>query len=273
MLTEGVGSFSSRDRTVWGDHSRPFLCDTKWLAYTQTTFATPLSTLFSFSPASGEKAGVRGGSRLTCTHHKPTNLHPQSGRGLNETPSQNKMTRIFVPLAILSILALTASIFLGLQIGNAASPSETHNISVHLLAGLGTLCFALLCHALVLTYLMGTGRWLEETCNAYHLDSKYQAESRRLKWRVYPWMTLCLLLLIATGAFGAAADPASAVGFKGWGSLSGANIHFLIAVTALTINVGTYGWEFLTLQRNGEIVNKVLTRVRQMREERGLPVE
>ena len=183
------------------------------------------------------------------------------------------MTRIFVTLAILSVLALSTSVFLGLRIDNAASPSQSQNVSVHLLAGLGTLCFAVLCHALVLTYFMGTGRWLEETCNAYRLDEKYQTESRSMKIRIYPLMTVCLLLLIATGAFGAASDPASAVGFKGWGSFSAANIHFLIAITTLTINLGAYCWEFLALQRNGELVNQVLAQVRQMREARGLPVE
>lgn len=183
------------------------------------------------------------------------------------------MTRIFVPLSVLSILALVASIFLGLRIGDAATVAENSNISVHLLAGLGTLFFSLLCHSLVLTYFMGTGRWLEETCIAYKLDPKFQADSRSMKWRVYPLMTLCLMLLIATGAFGAAADPASAFGFKGWGSLSGAGVHFLVAVTTLVITMGTYGFEFLSLQRNGEIVNQVLAQVRQIREAKGLPVQ
>jgi hypothetical protein len=183
------------------------------------------------------------------------------------------MTRIFLPLSILSLLAMGATLALGLRIGNAAAPDQAGPVSVHLLSGMATIVFSLLVHALVLTYFLGTGRWLEETCNAYRLEPTYLAENRTLKWRIYPLMTVCLLLLIATGAFGAAADPASAVGFRGWGSLSAAHIHLLISVTTLALNMGAYGWEYLALRRNGELVTEVLSHVRRIRTDRGLPVD
>lgn len=183
------------------------------------------------------------------------------------------MTRIFLPLSILSLVAMGITFAMGLRIGDAALPEQAGNVSAHLLSGMGTIVFSLLVHALVLTYFLGTGRWLEETCNAYRLAPTFLTENRRLKWHIYPLMTFCLLLLVATGAFGAAADPASAVGFKGWGAISAAQVHLLIAVTMLALNAGAYGWEFLALRKNGELVNEVLAQVRRMREERGLPVE
>jgi hypothetical protein len=124
----------------------------------------------------------------------------------------------------------------------------------------------------VVTYFMGTGRWLEETCTAYRLGDAWQTGSRNLKWRLYPAMVTSLLLLIVAGASGGAADPASAVGFRGWGSLTAAQVHLAVAGLALTINAAVNIAEFAALSRNGRLVNEVLDEVRRIRTERGLDV-
>lgn len=184
------------------------------------------------------------------------------------------MSRIFSTLAFLSTLALGASFWLGWRIGDAALPgaAEQTRVTVHFLFAVAALCFAVLVHAIVLTYFMGTGRWLEETCAAYHLSHDRQARSRNLKWRLYPAMTLSLLLLIATGAFGAAADPASAVGFRGFGSLSGPQVHMLLAAGTFAFNLVVNVFEWRALTSNGALVDEVLAEVRRIRLERGLEV-
>jgi hypothetical protein len=124
----------------------------------------------------------------------------------------------------------------------------------------------------VLTYFMGTGRWLEETTLAYHLPPHWQQESKSLKYRTVPAMVLSMVLLILTGAFGAAADPASATGFRGWGELSADTLHMLIALTTVGINLIVNLLEYSALHRNGVIIGEVLQEVRKMRLERGLEV-
>jgi hypothetical protein len=184
------------------------------------------------------------------------------------------MTRIFSTLAIFSTAALLTAFWLGWRIGDASSRelAEQGRVSLHFLVALGALCFAVLVHALVLTYFMGTGRWLEETSQAYRLVDDWQTQSRELKWRMYPGMVLCLLLLIATGALGGAADPASAVGFKGIGPLSAAHVHLAVSVITLVVNALLNLVEFRALRRNGALVNEVMDRVRQIRVEKGLAV-
>lgn len=184
------------------------------------------------------------------------------------------MTRIFSTLAILSTAALWTTFWLGWRIGDATSREMVvqGRVTVHFLTAVGALCFAVLVHAFVLTYFMGTGRWMEETCQAYHLGDDWQLRSRELKWRMYPAMVGGLLLLIVTGAFGGAADPASAFGFKGFGSLSAAQVHLTVAVLALIWNAGVNFLEFRALQRNGALITEVLEEVRRMRVERGLEV-
>lgn len=184
------------------------------------------------------------------------------------------MTRIFLTLALCSTVALLTTLGLGLGIGDASlrDSAVQSRVAVHFLSGVGAIVFAVLVHALVVTYFMGTGRWLEETCQAYALGVGWQGESRDLKWRLYPALTLSLLLLIATGALGGAADPASAVGFQGIGPLSAAQIHLTVAGLTFLFNAAVNVWEYSALKRNGELVNRVLQEVRRIRGERGLEV-
>jgi hypothetical protein len=184
------------------------------------------------------------------------------------------MTRIFSSLAVLSTCLLIVTFGLGWNIGDASmrDPVVQNRVSVHFLTAVGALCFAIAVHALVLTYFMGTGRWLEETCTAYRLGNDWQVRSRNLKWGLYPAMMLGIVLLIVTGAFGGAADPASAFGFRGFGPFTAAQIHLFVAAGTLLVNMIVNGLEFVALQRNGTLVHDVLQRVRQIRIEKGLEV-
>jgi len=184
------------------------------------------------------------------------------------------MTRIFITLAICSTGLLLAALWLGFEIGDASmrSAAVQSRFTVHLLTGMAAVVFALLVHALVVTYFMGTGRWLEETCNAYRLSPTWQTGSKNLKWRLYPAMVGSLLLLILAGASGGAADPASPVGFKGWGILTAAEVHLAAVGLALAINLGVNIAEYVALSRNGRLVQEVLQEVRRIRKERGLDV-
>ena len=184
------------------------------------------------------------------------------------------MTRIFLTLCVVSIVALAGAFWLGLEIGDATLRDllVQKNVGNHMLAGLAALVFALLVHAVVLTYFMGTGRWLEETTLAYHLPTDWQQESKSLKYRTIPAMVLGMVLLIVTGAFGAASDPATGIGFRGWGDLSAGTLHMLVAMGAVGFNLLVNLLEYSALHRNGVIVNEVLQQVRKMRLERGLEV-
>ena len=184
------------------------------------------------------------------------------------------MTRIFLTLAVCSTLVLAAAFGLGLSIEDASrrDMAVQSRVAVHFLTGVASLVFAVLVHALVITYFMGTGRWLEETCSAYRLGNDWQARSRALKWRLYPAIVGSLLLLILTGALGGAADPASVVAFQGIGGLLPNQVHLVVAVVTLCFNLAVNLFEYRALRRNGALVSDVLEQVRSIRQERGLDV-
>lgn len=184
------------------------------------------------------------------------------------------MVRIFPPLAFASLFLLVLAFALGWRIDDPRIPDPAiqREVQNHLLLALAALCFTTLVHAIVLTYFMGTGRWIEETSNAYRLSPEFFARNQQLKYRIIPVMVGAFLLLLATGAFGAAADPASPLGFEGWGGFSPALLHSALAMTALAANTLVHYLEFLALYENSQIVAQVLREVRRIRLEKGLAV-
>ena len=52
----------------------------------------------------------------------------------------------------------------------------------------GASLLAIMVHAVALTYFMGTGRWIEETCTAYKLGEEGRTANVRLKYRIIPGM-------------------------------------------------------------------------------------
>lgn len=184
------------------------------------------------------------------------------------------MSRIFLSLCMAGTALVGIAFFLGLGIDDPTikDPSVQQGISRHMLIGLGGLIFAALVHAIVLTYFMGTGRWVEETSRAYKLSTDFHVENQKIKYRLMPAITACILMLVLTGAFGGAADPASAVGFHGWFGFAPSTVHLTIAVLTVAVNVWVSMFEFRSIERNGEIVEQVMDEVNRIRTERGLPV-
>ncbi len=182
------------------------------------------------------------------------------------------MTRIFLTLASVSTLLLLTVFGLGLNIGDPKTPESQPLVSWHLMLALTGLVFAALVHALSLTYFMGTGRWMEDVSKAYQLEDHWRLECQRLKYRNLPWMTVGLLLLLITIGFGAAADPAARLGFSGWAGISASTWHLLVALAMLGVNFFANVREFQSLERNGQLVNEVVAKVREIRIARGLPV-
>lgn len=184
------------------------------------------------------------------------------------------MKRIFLGLVVVGTLLLTAAYLLGLNIEDARAMDASSRGAVrwHFLISLAALCFASLVHGVWLTYFMGTGRWMEETSNAYSLPAELQAENRAMKYGTIPLMAIAFLLLLGTGGVGAAVDPGSSVDFRGFGGLSGEMFHFLLATGALVGNLMVNVLQFQSIDRNSRIVEDVMHEVRRIRKERGLPL-
>lgn len=195
-----------------------------------------------------------------------------------------RMNRIFLTLAVLANLGLAVAAWYGFEIGNrlvsATAVSESqqplatdltamsdarHAVSMHLLIALAASLVVLMLHSIVLTYFMGTGRWLEETTKAYVLDDRFRSGNIRLKYRVIPGMVACMTLVIVTGAVGAMNDP-SVANQASWN----ATLHFLLATSTVGLNLVISIVEYFAIQENGRLVADVVGVVKRIRRERGL---
>lgn len=177
------------------------------------------------------------------------------------------MSRIFLTLASISNVLLVVTFVLGWQIGDPASLEELeqNQVGTHFLVAMGAAMIALMVHAIALTYFMGTGRWIEETCEAYRLGNSARDENIRLKYRVIPGMVIMMLLIMATGSFGAITDPASHYRIP-WSRLA----HFTLACATLVGNLLVSCLEWNQIVRNGKVVEAVIAEVRRIRKEKGL---
>jgi hypothetical protein len=161
--------------------------------------------------------------------------------------------RIFLTLTIVSNTLLLAAFVLGLAIREPQSKM----MSYHLLVSVLAMIFAALVHATLLTYFMGTGRWMEEIRVAYQLDLNRNEEGRQLKNRTIPTMTVCLIILIVNIPLGAKAS---------------ASVHLAFAALTIVVNALVNVQEFRAIRRNGELIAEMIDEVRRIREARGLPV-
>src|SRR5439155_13876953 len=93
------------------------------------------------------------------------------------------MTRTFSTLALLLIVAMLATIGVGLWsffLDESAFKVDVY--IVHFYLGLGTALGILLVHCLIFTYFLGTGRWVKEVGLAYSLpDGGLPKTTRELK--------------------------------------------------------------------------------------------
>ena len=177
------------------------------------------------------------------------------------------MNRIFLSLAIVANLSLGVAVWYGLGIHDQTQNLQVikHAVSMHLLIALGASLLVLMSHAVVLTYFMGTGRWLEDTSTAYRLDERFRRRNIGLKYRAIPGMIACMLLVIVTGAFGASTDPMPS------GTSSGTSaIHFTLAMATVFANLLVSGLEYTAISANGRLVAEVVGEVKRIRREKGL---
>ncbi len=188
------------------------------------------------------------------------------------------MKRIFLTLAILANVTMLAALVMGLQIGDPMTlggrdPDVNRWIGNHILVGLFALTSVTMVHALLFTYFMGTGRWIEETSAAYKLPPQFHNANQKLKYGILPGIMFTFLMALGTGCCGAVADPATAASLTSWTGVSDSVLHFAMAIATWCVNLLVNFTQYFRIAGNSTIVEAVLAEVRRIRLERGLPVD
>lgn len=170
------------------------------------------------------------------------------------------MNRIFLGLASLQAAALVLTAAFGFTF-DAQGPAPPY----HWHAGLWTSVLTLFLHSLVLTYFIGTGRWVREVGEAYGLPDYWHRRSWASKVRSIAFALVSMLLVIAAAASGAATDPGATVRLHRWMGLSGATLHLVTSIVAIAANAVSYVFEYRAIRENGAIIEEVMQEVARIR--------
>lgn len=213
--------------------------------------------------------------------HEPPSPGPQDLSDLLSDfciRSGSHMKRIFLMLAVLANFTMLIALTLGLRVGDpmksqGLDPEVNARIGTHILIGLAALTSVTMVYALLFTYFMGTGRWIEETSSAYSLAPTYYEKNQKLKYGVLPGIMIAFLMVLATGSLGAVADPATAASLTSMLGISDSTLHFSMAISTWLVNLYVNLLQYLAIAKNSIIVEAVLAEVRRIRIEKGLPVD
>lgn len=216
------------------------------------------------------------------------------------------MTRIFLALAILSVLLLAANLVLGFSTGDvggkwrkynedrsafekimrssAASPEDkkaakqereqqyeqlrgsTSLLRLHLLLGVLASLITVLVNSICVTYFIGTTRWCREVTEAYSLDESMLAQSNALKRKTFPWAVSSIVLILAIIALGSLSDP----NVSGLSATTWRTPHYVLAISATAFIAWGFFVQLNNIAGNYAVISKILDAVRDIREQKGL---
>lgn len=217
------------------------------------------------------------------------------------------MSRIFTALAIVATILLFIALVLGLRIGKYneiyssfldlnrqleelpadATQSTIEQLRVktgeeyqqleaprkkatfHMLLGIMAGLVAVLVNCISVTYFIGTSRWCKEVVETYELTPELSAASTKLKRRTFPWSLSGILVVMLIVGLGAAADP----GTLRSTTPQWAKPHLFAALFGAAWIAISFMFQVINIRDNSEVVDQILSLVRQIRIERGLDVD
>ncbi len=140
---------------------------------------------------------------------------------------------------------------------------------LHMLMGILASLVAVLVSSISVTYFIGTSRWCKEVVDTYELDQRLASGSTRLKRRSFPCSLGGIVLVLMIVAFGAASDP----GTLRESTSDWVLPHFAAALGGGTLITISFVFQAIFIHRNTEIVERILSQVREIRLQRGLDVD
>lgn len=117
-----------------------------------------------------------------------------------------KMGRALLAVGVIATLGLIATAVLGYLLPGPADPA----VPRHVLAALVASLLLLFSHCWILLYLIGTGRAVRQAIRDYGVEASHDAEARRLRGRVLPWLLIAAATALGTFLLGAAAMTGAA---------------------------------------------------------------
>jgi hypothetical protein len=181
------------------------------------------------------------------------------------------VTRIFAILALFAVMFVAATLLLGLSLGDIRTDRSLDTqrwATVHRLSGITAGFLIVLVNSIVVTYFIGTSRWVKEVVETYRLDTNFIRRSTALKRRTFPWAVAAMLVIVGVVALGGAADPGAHPGSEQW-----TQPHLIGSILGLAFIAWASVAEWNRIYANHQVIEEVMNEVRRVRAERGLDVQ
>lgn len=151
------------------------------------------------------------------------------------------MAPILFLLAALDFIALGVAVASGLAAGHG----------LHFVLALVATIITLLVHTLVMLYILGTAKSLQEAVDAHRLDVKILLWTRTAKVRVLPLLGAAALTTVITAIVGGATDTGRVPPF----------VHGMLGILTLVLNVWAFYRELLVIGENTLVINEVKKKI------------
>lgn len=150
-------------------------------------------------------------------------------------------------LALVGSVSLLATIVLGYQL-----PADPAAVRRHFLAALGTTTILVMAHSFIMFFLIATGVEMKDLEKQRGWGDSFRRRTVGMKSRVFPSMTLALLLVMANFILGAAAHTRA---MPGW-------VHGVVAWSTLAVCLAALWREYQALGENNRLIDEVAARRR-----------
>ncbi|QDU61105.1 hypothetical protein Pan216_19590 [Planctomycetes bacterium Pan216] len=173
------------------------------------------------------------------------------------------MNHVILVLGATNFLLVAITAFLGLL---SQPPVDANHLGdgaflYHLPLGIFTALFTMLVNCLVMTYFLGTNRWVRETAEAYALDPRFTMRSRSCRTRSMMVIVPSILLVVATIATGAGTHT------KVWPLW----LHWVAPAVTYLFVFYAYFVEYFAVEEHIQLTDEVMVEVDRIRAERGQP--
>jgi hypothetical protein len=150
-------------------------------------------------------------------------------------------------LALVGSVSLLATIVLGHQLAG-----DSLAVRRHFLAALGTTTILVMAHSFIMFFLIATGVEMKDLEKQRGWGDSFRRRTVGMKSKVFPSMTLALLLAMANFILGAAAHTRA---IPGW-------VHGGVAWTTLAVSLAALWREYQALGENNRLIDEVARRRR-----------
>lgn len=157
------------------------------------------------------------------------------------------MAIALLTLALMGTLSLGATIFLGHHV-----PAAPATLARHFLMALGSTMLLVMAHSFIMFFLIATGVEMKQMEKDRGWGDSFRRRIVGIKGRVFPLMTLAILLVMANFISGAAAHTRA---LPGWA-------HGGLAWLTLGVSLATLAREYRVLGENNRLIAEAAARRR-----------